>query len=221
MLRKRIVLIGILIVIITLLTSATTLNVVLNGESIVFNAASGFPFIDSQNRTQVPFRIVLESFGASVEWDEETQTAIARKGDTVVYVPIGKNYILRNDQQISNDTVAVIKDGRTYLPIRAVMEAFDMDVGWNSGTSSIVITDEVKDQPSVLIYSTSWCGYCKKAKAFFEANDIAYTELDIEKDQTAKDAFEEAGYRGVPTILVDDEVIVGFNEERLRELLLD
>jgi hypothetical protein len=66
----------------------------------------------------------MESFGGSVDWEPDTATAIVRKDTTTVRCKIGENCIYRNNVKIENDAAAVIVGGRTYLPIRAVLEAF-------------------------------------------------------------------------------------------------
>lgn len=114
-------------------------NVFLNNEQIIYDNNYGFPFIDENNRTQVPFRLTLELFGAEVSWDEKNQTAIAEKDGVVVKVPIGEKYIYRNDEIIINDTESIIIDNRTYLPIRIVMEAFGCDVVWVSEGRGVYI----------------------------------------------------------------------------------
>ena len=43
-----------------------------------------------------------------------------------------------------------------------------------------------KGSKKVVMYSTSWCGYCKKARAYFKKNNIAYSDYDIEKNPSAK-----------------------------------
>lgn len=65
---------------------------------------------------------------------------------------------------------------------------------------------------SVVLYGTSWCGYCKKARAHFRSRNIAFTDLDIETDASAKALFEALGGRGVPVILVGDTRINGFSQ---------
>ncbi len=69
-----------------------------------------------------------------------------------------------------------------------------------------------KKSKRVTMYSTSWCRYCKKARAFFEANKIAYDDYDIEKSITAKRKFDALGGTGVPVILMGDKRMNGFNE---------
>ena len=74
-------------------------------------------------------------------------------------------------------------------------------------------------QPDVVLYATSWCGYCKAAREFFTANGIEYIELDIEASSTARQAHRELGGGGVPVIVVGDSVIRGFNQPALRRAL--
>lgn len=65
---------------------------------------------------------------------------------------------------------------------------------------------------SVVLYGTRWCGYCKKAKAYFNARNISYVDYDIETDATALAQFKGFGGGGVPVIFVGDTRINGFNE---------
>ncbi|VAW40155.1 Glutaredoxin NrdH [hydrothermal vent metagenome] len=63
----------------------------------------------------------------------------------------------------------------------------------------------------VVIYTTQSCGYCKKAKTYFESENIRYTEYDIEKSKTAKKRFDKMGATGVPVILVGKKRMNGFS----------
>lgn len=125
---------------------ASEINIKINDQTVQFAQDSGKPFLDQANRTQVPFRSTMESFGCAVSWDSGNQTAIAKKNGTVVKVPIGESYIIKNGQQIKNDTAALIKDNHTYLPIRAVLEAFGASVKWQPDTQSVMVsTDDPVD----------------------------------------------------------------------------
>ncbi|HEX5094225.1 MAG TPA: glutaredoxin domain-containing protein [Burkholderiales bacterium] len=64
----------------------------------------------------------------------------------------------------------------------------------------------------VVMYATSWCPYCAKARAYFRSKGIAYTEFDVEKSGTAHAEFKKLGGRGVPLILVGRERVSGFSE---------
>lgn len=128
-------------------------RVYIDGVPVGFDNLSGFPFI-SGARTLVPLRVTMESFGADVEWEADTSTAVVRKDTTTVRCKIGENCIYRNNVKITNDAAAIISDGRTYLPIRAVLEAFGAQVDWDGsvritspGNSALVYS--VENNPSV------------------------------------------------------------------------
>ena len=72
--------------------------------------------------------------------------------------------------------------------------------------------------PRVVMYGTSWCPYCKKARLFFKSNGIDYVEYDIEKNDLAKRMYDLLGGNGVPLILVDDMKLQGFNVQKFMAL---
>ena len=72
----------------------------------------------------------------------------------------------------------------------------------------------------VVIYTSPTCIHCKSAKEFFNAHNIRYTEYDVTTNPGKRqEAVEKSGQMGVPVILVDGELVIGFDEDRLRELL--
>lgn len=125
-----------------------TITVSIDNYIIKPTADSGTPFIDSSNRTQVPLRLTMEECGCTVIWDNPTKTAYVIKGDKTVSVPIGKHYISVNGTDKGIDTCAIIKDNRTYLPIRPVLEAFGYNITWNQSTKTVAITSAEETSPS-------------------------------------------------------------------------
>ena len=72
----------------------------------------------------------------------------------------------------------------------------------------------------VKIYSTPTCVYCKLAKEFFKKNNIQYTEKNVAEDEASRaEMMEKSGQMGVPVIMVDNSVVVGFNAEKLSQML--
>lgn len=72
----------------------------------------------------------------------------------------------------------------------------------------------------VKIFTTPTCHYCKLAKAFFQENGVAYEERDVIADLASRqEMITKSGQMGVPVITVDDDLVVGFDEPRLRSLL--
>lgn len=63
----------------------------------------------------------------------------------------------------------------------------------------------------VVMYSTESCGYCKKAKTYFNANNVSFTELDINKSASAKRQWKKLNGTGVPLILIGERKMRGFS----------
>ncbi len=72
----------------------------------------------------------------------------------------------------------------------------------------------------VTIYTTPTCPWCRKVKELFNKNKIKYKEIDVASDTEAAQAMiKKSGQTGVPVSVIDGEVIVGFDEPRLRKAL--
>ncbi|MEN9920181.1 MAG: hypothetical protein RL538_74 [Candidatus Parcubacteria bacterium] len=73
---------------------------------------------------------------------------------------------------------------------------------------------------TVIIYSTPVCHFCHAAKDFFKENNVAYTEHDVASDlEKRSEMIDMTGQMGVPVIRIGDDVIIGFDEPKLKELL--
>lgn len=71
---------------------------------------------------------------------------------------------------------------------------------------------------TVEIYSTPTCHYCNLAKDFFKEHNIAYTEYNVAADiEKRKEMVAKTGQMGVPVIIIDGDVTIGFNEDAIRE----
>jgi glutaredoxin 3 len=70
--------------------------------------------------------------------------------------------------------------------------------------------------PHVIVYSTTWCAYCRMAKEYLQSKGIEFKDIDVEKDSAAaKDIVAKTGQMGVPVIEVNDQIILGFDRPRL------
>jgi glutaredoxin len=71
----------------------------------------------------------------------------------------------------------------------------------------------------VVMYSTSWCTYCKQARSYFAAKRIRYHEYDIEASPSAHAEFKRLGGRGVPLIVHGGATMSGFSEKSFEALV--
>lgn len=75
-------------------------------------------------------------------------------------------------------------------------------------------------QPNVTIYSTPTCHFCHAAKEFFTANKIKFSDYNVATDLAKRqEMIQKSGQMGVPVIYIGEQLVVGFDEERLRSLL--
>ncbi len=66
----------------------------------------------------------------------------------------------------------------------------------------------------VVMYATSWCGYCAKARKYFQDNNIAFVEYDVEKNPAKEKEFKKLGGTGYPLILIGKKKMMGFSAGR-------
>lgn len=73
---------------------------------------------------------------------------------------------------------------------------------------------------TVTIYSTPVCHFCHAAKDYFKENNVEFTEHDVASDaEKREEMIGLTGQLGVPVIRIGDDVVVGFDEEKVKELL--
>jgi len=72
---------------------------------------------------------------------------------------------------------------------------------------------------NVIIYTTSTCKYCTKAKRYFDKKNVRYTEQNISLSASAQADFQKNGGRGVPLIIINGNKIQGFNKAAIQQHL--
>lgn len=119
----------------TEVTNKDEITVMLDNEKIEFDVP---PQIINE-RTMVPMRAIFVSLGATVEWDGKTRTVTSKKDDTTIILTIDDANMYVNDRVVELDSPACIVDERTLVPVRAISEAFDLEVLWNGKTRTVHI----------------------------------------------------------------------------------
>jgi glutaredoxin-like YruB-family protein len=72
----------------------------------------------------------------------------------------------------------------------------------------------------IKIYTTPSCPYCFALKEFLKSHNIEFEDVDVSKDENAaKEMIEKSGQMGVPVVEIDGEIVVGFDKEKICQLL--
>ena len=75
-------------------------------------------------------------------------------------------------------------------------------------------------EKKVIMYSLPTWPHCKRAKEYFSQKGINYTDYDVAQDKAkAKEMIEKSNQMGTPVIIVDDEMVIGFDQPNLDKLL--
>lgn len=151
----------------------STVNIKIDGSTVEFNEDYGFPFIDENDRTQVPLRVTMETFGAVVSWDNLMNRAVISYDGITIEVPIGEKYIVVDGEKVVNDTEARIIGDRTYLPIRVVLESLNAKVGWENDTSTVTV-----GKPVDLVKQAALDAFTKGLDIGQRAYNIALKDMD-------------------------------------------
>lgn len=112
------------------------IDIAVNGRYIKSDVR---PFLIS-GTTYVPIRFVSEALRADeIVWDGQNDTAVVRKGDTEIIMPVGKNYALINGQSIQIPNGVRLVGDRTFVPVRFVSECFGAGVSWDGEHLNVLI----------------------------------------------------------------------------------
>ncbi|WP_462282113.1 glutaredoxin family protein [Salinivirga cyanobacteriivorans] len=76
------------------------------------------------------------------------------------------------------------------------------------------------DGQSVLMYTTPTCTYCNSLKTYLNEQKVPFTEIDVSKDhQAAQEMAQRSGQQGVPQTVIDGQVVIGFDRNKINQLL--
>ena len=119
-----------------------------NGTEREIDPGRGTVPVIQNDRTLVPVRAIVEAMGGSVNWDEETQTALLELGGDIITLTLGSQTAFFNEEAHILDVIPITINDRTMLPIRFIAESFRFDVGWDGETQTITITGKTASTPA-------------------------------------------------------------------------
>lgn len=144
-----------LFIIAALVLSVSTMAFAQNSNITIFVDGNKL-ILDTQptiqdGTTLVPMRAIFEALGATVNWNQATQTAIGSKGNSTVELSLDSYYGIVNGDYVSLAVPAKSINGRILVPLRFISESFNCNVNWNSSTKIITITAGQAPSPLVTV----------------------------------------------------------------------
>ena len=85
---------------------------------------------------------IFEKIGASVDWNPQTSTVTATKGDVSVSLTVNSTEATKNGEKVELDVPAKIVDGRTLVPVRFISDCFNVDVVWDEVMKKVILTSK-------------------------------------------------------------------------------
>ena len=80
--------------------------------------------------------------------------------------------------------------------------------------------DKKSTQPTVVVFTTPTCSWCRVVKQHLKKHNIKFKEIDISKDErAARDMVRRTGQQGVPVTLIQNHPVVGFDKQQINQLL--
>jgi len=108
---------------------------------------------------------------------------------------------------------------RRHAPLILLLIALAAWFGWSRSPPPISCTRTPPDADTLVMLSASWCGYCRRARAFLHERAIKYCEYDIERTPEGRRLFAAQATQVIPVILVRGDTLVGFNRDEIMQTL--
>lgn len=112
------------------------IRVTINGQNLIMDQ----PPVTIDDRTLVPMRDIFEGLGSSVEWNDDTHTAVSVLGKDKVEIQIDNKTAKKNDEDVTLDVPAKLINDTTLMPVRFVSESLGANVDWDDDTRTVSIT---------------------------------------------------------------------------------
>ena len=143
-----------------------------------------------------------------------------QKGQFVIFLflVLSQHFVVANEIHMWKD-----EHGRTHFgdkpPSTAESQVIEVKINTYESPSIEKYDRSLSSgNKKVVMYSTTWCGVCVKAKKYFKENKIAFSQYDVETSSKGKRDYKKLDGRGVPIILVGDNRLNGFSAGRFEQI---
>ncbi|MDI6601869.1 MAG: copper amine oxidase N-terminal domain-containing protein [Thermoanaerobacteraceae bacterium] len=114
-----------------------TAKMTVKGKELQFDV----PPVIKDGKTLIPVRAIMEALGATVKWDQSTNTVTIIKGNTTIQFVLGESKVLVNGNEVNLDVPAMEISNRTFVPLRFIAETLGEKVNYDNNTGDVNIED--------------------------------------------------------------------------------
>lgn len=158
--------------------NAKKIEIVLNNEIVKTDTA---PFL-KENRTFVPVRFISEKLGFKVDWDEKAQLVTITNNDKKIELTIGNKEAKVDGKAAAIDVAPLLKDNRTFVPLRFISENFGVKTGWDAKTYRVLLETNKSDELNLT----------EEERAYYDQAKSLEEDLKIKFDEMKSYLFENA-----------------------------
>lgn len=150
------------------------ITVYVDAQQVAFDTP---PFVEN-DRVMVPIRAISESLGATVTWVSKSNMILIETAGSVLVLSIGSDIMYKDTEPILLSAAPMIKNDRTYVPLRAVSEAFYCTVNWDEAAAQVTIdvADNFTDG-DVSIQNMHAAGEVEKENGEVFSYDVTYLQF--------------------------------------------
>ena len=154
------------------------IEIVLNNEIVKTDTA---PFL-KENRTFVPVRFISEKLGFKVDWDEKAQLVTITNNDKKIELTIGNKEAKVDGKAALIDVAPLLKDNRTFVPLRFISENFGVKTGWDAKTYRVLLETKKSDELNLT----------EEERVYYDQAKSLEEDLKIKFDEMKSYLFENA-----------------------------
>lgn len=175
--------------------NAKKIEIVLNNEIVKMDTE---PFL-KDNRTFVPVRFISEKLGFKVDWDEKAQLVTITNNDKKIELTIGNKEAKVDGKAATIDVAPLLKDNRTFVPLRFISENFGVKTGWDAKSYRVLLETKKSDGLNLTVEEKEYYDMAKsleedlkikfdEMKSYLFENASKYSEAELKEIYEAKKA---------------------------------
>lgn len=178
-----------------LASGANKISIVLNNEVVATDVE---PFL-KDNRTFVPVRFISEKLGFKVDWNEKAQLVTITNNDKKIELTIGNKEAKVDGKAAMIDVAPLLKDNRTFVPLRFISENFGVKTSWDAKTYKVILETKSADGLNLTAEEKEYYDMAKsleedlkvkfdEMKSYLFENASKYNETELKEIYEAKKA---------------------------------